>query len=322
MPRLLVRWLLVTTWAFALAGGAAAQPFAFATDTNDTDDLYRLDLATGVATLVGSTVSTDVEALALRASDGTLFGVSDDADELLTCDRLTGACTVVGSLGVSISDPGLELGCDGTLYLTSEGGGAGGGNLYRVDMGSGAATLIGALGAFDGQSLAQGAPRVTCPSGMYALDGNSDDPRLSCVDLASGTATVIGNLGVSIDGQPAMDFAADGTLWVVENQNGSDAYTVDPVTALATDAGFDIAPAGVGFDGLAIEGELCGGPSVVDVPALSIPGLAALFAGLALAGWRLLRRRPAGAEARERLREPSPVASSTTPVIPPAAISR
>jgi hypothetical protein len=293
VPSALLRRLFLASWVFTLAAGAGAQPFAFATDTNGAgEDLYRLDLATGVATLVGGTVSTDVEALALRASDGTLFGVSDDADQLVTCSPFTGVCTVLGSLGASISDPGLELGCDGALYLSSEGDdGGGGGELYRVDMASGAATLIGALGGFDGHSLAQGTPSVACPSGMYALDGNSDDPRLACVDLTSGAATVIGNLGVVIDGQPAMDFAADGTLWVVENLNGSDVYTVDPLTALATDAGFDVAPAGVGFDGLTVEGGLCGGPGVVEVPALSLPGLAALLAALALAGWQLLRRR-------------------------------
>jgi hypothetical protein len=90
-----------------------------------------------------------------------------------------------------------------------------------------------------------------------------------------------------------MDFAADGTLWVVEDLNGPDVYTVDPLTGLATEASVDVTPAGVGFDGLTIQGAQCGGPSAADVPALSAPGLAALLAGLGLAGWHLLRRLPA-----------------------------
>jgi hypothetical protein len=286
------------TWILAVAllapAGAAAQPAAFVADTEETDDLYGLDLATGTATFIGGTVAADVEGLALRG-DGVLFGISDDSDELLTCDPLTGACSAVGTLGAAISDPGLAFACDGTLFMGTEGGNdpdAPPGDLYRVDTTTGLATLVGSLlGDFDAQSIAQGPASPGCPSGMYALDGNhnADEPRLACLDLTTGAATVIGDTGVAIDGQPAVDFDAGGTLWLVENLDGSDIYTVDLLTGAATDVG-DVAPASTGFDAFAMrDGFVCPAAPAEVIPVADGLGLAGLAALLGLAGVFALR---------------------------------
>jgi hypothetical protein len=292
-----LRTCLVTA-ALLLPSGATALPFAFATDTEETNDLYRIDLGSGAATLIGDTGIADVEGLALRG-DGALFGVSDATDELVTCNPTTGACTAVGALGVGVSDPGLAFACNGTLYMSTEDPGVtveGGtpGDLYRVDTATGVATLVGSLGNdFDGHSIAQGPSSASCPSGMYALDGNGngDVPRLGCVDLTTGAVTVVGGVGVVVDGQPAIDFDANGTLWMVEDLDGSDIYTVNLTTAAATDVG-DIAPAGVGFDGLAIQGgSACLGGPAAAIPSLSGVGLGVLAALLALAGFFAMRRR-------------------------------
>lgn len=300
MPRPTWRPLLATVLiGLSSTAVAVAQPFAFAADTERSSELYRIDLATGVATLLGGTGEADVEALAIRPSDGALFGISDMSDALVLCDPETGACVPVGPLGLKVADPGLEFACDDTLFLATEGFkdlGGDSGALFQVDPASGTATLIGPLGGgFDGQSLAQSAPAPGCASGMYALDGNSADPRLGCVDLATGSVTVIGNAGIAIDGQPAMDFDENGVLWLVENFEGSDIYVIDPATGLATDVGYDVIPAGTGFDGFTIASSACTPPSALDVPVLSPSGLAVLALLLGFVAARLLRRalRPA-----------------------------
>jgi hypothetical protein len=295
----MIRYRSTNAWIVAVAllapAGAAAQPFAFAADTEETNDLYNLDLGTGTATLLGGTVAEDVEGLALR-SDGVLFGISDASDELLTCDTTTGTCSAVGSLGVSVSDPGLAFTCDGTLFMATEGGNeedAPPGNLYRVDTATGAATLVGSLlGNFDGQSIAQGPASVGCPSGMYALDGNfnGDEPRLGCVDLATGAVSVIGDTGVVVDGQPAIDFDASGVLWLVENLDGSDLYTVNVLTGAATDTG-DNSPSLIGFDALAIQERfVCQASPSAAIPTVSDLSLTGLAALLGLAGVFALRQ--------------------------------
>jgi hypothetical protein len=89
------------------------------------DKLYTINLATGVATLVGLTGSSSIQALASDSS-GALFGwaVSPSAAgqaSLLTVDPATGATTVIGNSSASIqalafSSSGVLYGCNQALY--------------------------------------------------------------------------------------------------------------------------------------------------------------------------------------------------------------
>lgn len=276
---------------FALGGSASGQiGFAVTSDEESSDpedNLFSINLATGVATAIGLTGFDDLEGLAFHPFSGVLFGVDDATEALVTCSTATGACVSVGSLGTDESDPGLAFSCDGTLYMSTEDDP---GNLYTVDTSNGTATLVGSFGSSaDGHSIAFGPATAGCPSGAFILNGNVDEPDLYCVNLANGAATLVGSLGTEIDGQPAMDFDQSGVLWVVEDDAGLDLYRVNTTTGLAVEEANNLT--GGGFDSLAIQSGFCAAQSVLEIPTASAGGLAGLVLLVSALGVRALRRR-------------------------------
>jgi hypothetical protein len=278
-----------------LATGSSAQT-AFGVDSDGGDDLYRLELSTGVGTLVGATGFNDIEGFAFAPGSGVLYGVDDSTDALVTCDTGTGACTLVGSLGLTVADPGLGFAGDGTLYMVDEGDPSG--ELYTIDTTTGAATLVGPLGgSIEGQSIAFGPTTAGCASGAFGLNPNVDPPELFCVDLATGSATLIGSFGAGVgpgDFQ-AMDFDQSGILWAVD-ETDLQVVTVDPGTGIATDAGYGLSGflSGSGPDSLAVQDGFFadgpGSPEVEPIPVLSWPTLLGLMLALGLVGALVLRR--------------------------------
>jgi hypothetical protein len=65
-----------------------------------TDSLYRINVATGAATLVGPTNATGCGAMAYNIDNHTMYMVDNDADILYTVNLTTGQATAVGSTGV------------------------------------------------------------------------------------------------------------------------------------------------------------------------------------------------------------------------------
>ena len=111
--------------------------------TLDRDDyLLRLNLATGVATRVGSATNYGISGLqgtGLAWDDTTMYMTGTDS-ALYTLDRTTGVATLVGRLGHT---PTGDLTWDGTnLYIL------GSDALYTVNRTTGAVTRVGSASAF------------------------------------------------------------------------------------------------------------------------------------------------------------------------------
>jgi hypothetical protein len=269
--------VLVATVAAFFAGEALALPFGYSVRSDLDDNMYRIDLATGAATLLGPTGFADVEGLAIGPT-GTLYGIDDATDQLLTCSTTTGACTVVGPLGVTITDMGLSFGPDGVLYMavdapTPE-------QLFRINVATGAATAIGPQGQ-DVTGLAGRAGIASCPSGVFGIGGDNTN-NLVCMNLTTGAATTIGPTGRNFsDG--GIDFdPATGVLWgVLDTAPPSEIITINPTTGAATLVG--TVSVGGGFESLAI------GP-VGAVAVLPVPLDRAALLLLALGLWWLARR--------------------------------
>lgn len=88
------RWVVfLLAVAFSGVRTTLGGPTAYVVDLND---LYRVDLSTASATLVGST-SANIEGLA-TSSAGQMFG-TDVVGRLLSINQSTGAGTVIGSTG-------------------------------------------------------------------------------------------------------------------------------------------------------------------------------------------------------------------------------
>jgi len=124
------------------------------------DTLAIIDPETLTVFPIGSIGFDDVDALAFSPS-GELFAVSMAFEALIRIDPATGAGSMVGPLTGLV---GTFLGAiafrrDGILYgIDMEDSNGGPSNLYTIDTGSGAATLVGPLGfdSVEGMTLNTG----------------------------------------------------------------------------------------------------------------------------------------------------------------------
>lgn len=175
------------------------------------DTLYRMDLATGQSTAVGPIGFADVEGLAMASDGRTLFGVSD--------------------AGVS-------------------GGGAISDLLIRIDIDSGAGTLVGPLQGLQGLG-----PGGNLDYGLaFTADGRlwlSSDTlgTLWEVSAASGVTRLVGRMDQSISGLAARS----NELYGISVDAAPRLFRIDTATAAATaigalNVGGVVADAGLDFD--------------------------------------------------------------------------
>ena len=110
--------------------------------------LYSIDPVTAAASFIGTGGGGNINSLVF-GSDGKLYGAST---ALYVFDTASGARTSIGSLGPGISSSGDLAFIDGQLYLT---GVASQDRLYRVSTSTGAATLVGSTGYSEVYGLAR-----------------------------------------------------------------------------------------------------------------------------------------------------------------------
>jgi hypothetical protein len=127
----------------------------FGTDAH-AGNLFTMDPATGIGTIVGPMDIGAVPVLALDPSTGTMYAATGGGSaDLYRFDPGTGAATLIGPTGLSDGDSLAAVGAmafraDGTLYAAVNivgNGGTGSDNLATIDTATGQATLIG---PFDG----------------------------------------------------------------------------------------------------------------------------------------------------------------------------
>ncbi len=153
--------------------------------SNPPSTLQAIDPATGATTPIGTTGFGPVTGLALDPAGTTLYGVAGNpptGSRLIRIDPATGAGTLVSDLAFEAG--GLAFGPDSALY--AGGAASEGGNLYRIALPSGAATLVGASGFASITALARYTrPAITVadiaiPEGQRTSSLAPFDVRLSC----------------------------------------------------------------------------------------------------------------------------------------------
>lgn len=197
---------------------------------NSNDTLYQIDLATRVATAVGPTGVNVVFGGLGFAQNGTLYASTTvNGNSLYTVNQGTGAFSLVGSSNLfgadtfdinPVTNEGIAWNVSGQLHTVNLATGAttfrtavsptlpgiasafdGAGNLwnvdrnldqlYRVDVNTGAATLIGALGInVSGTNLAFN----EADGFLYMVEILTANPNLYRIDMATGAATVVGSI--------------------------------------------------------------------------------------------------------------------------------
>jgi hypothetical protein len=284
--------LLAFATTLVVASAVWANPIGYSVRSDGDDNLYRIDLGTGVATQLGATGFPKIEGLALNSA-GDLFGVnpSQSNSQLVRCSTTTGQCTSVGLMGVpapSGTNAGLAFAANGSLYMALNA------IIYWVNPATGQSAPIGISGpAISG--LGSGAVSANCASGLYALGGNTNQGELFCVNTANGALTSLGTLSTaSVDAGFDGD-ATTGLLWGITNPSSATApaqvYSVNPAT-LSVSAPINVTLGGVaigGFESLAVVPTSTTSlpPAVADGTPNGIPTLstwASLLMGLLLVG--------------------------------------
>ncbi len=276
--RLLLAIALLSGLALALSPTprALALPIAYSVRSDVDDQLYQIDMATGVATAIGPTGFDDVEGLAFSCAGG-LFAVDDITDQLITINPATGAATVVGPLGIGgvgiENDFGLAFDTSGNLWLSTDAPG----NLYLVNPATGVATLVGAQGQAVTGLAFNGATGT-----LYGLGGTATD-NLVTLNPATGAATVVGPLVTVATPDGGIDFDAGGVLWGLNDAspdppnpgNPSQVFTINTATGAATVVSTVTigvgGPPAFGFEGLAMNTPCLPTPTPTFTPTTSGP---------------------------------------------------
>lgn len=205
-------------------------------------NLYTVDVATGVFTLVGApkvggTEPIGVTGLADHPTTGVLYGITAEASlnhprSLVTLDAATATATLVGPLGASGSDIAFDPAGVLFVWLPATG------QLGSIDLGTGKATPLGSPGpATQTGGLAIGA------DGRAYLAASGASGTLDVVDTRSGAITK----GPVLSGAPypaginSLTISPDGTLYAVNTNLGSPANTmlvkIDVVTGVVRQVG-------------------------------------------------------------------------------------
>lgn len=258
-------------------------------------DLYNVDPATCTVTTIGA-MGASITGLA-QAPDGTLYatestGYSDS--RLLQIDPLSGVATPVGVLNdsggtfVHGSMPDAMF-VGSTLYAWTEESD----DLTTVNTATGEVTVIGNSGVGTA-----GSGLATDSSGVTWLIPSSDS--LYTVDRGTGLATLQVALSGDVQGNiDAMAFAADGTLYAIEQVPGSPGDSGSPTRLVSVNTTTGVqtevcttAQIPVGLDAIVAASTVPVGPAAIPTAnEWMMAGLALLIAGAA--GMVVARRRAA-----------------------------
>ena len=189
----------------------------FVVDDN-TNALWSVDPATGVATRVSNQPLGVNSALGLASHGGILYVVDDNTNALWSVDPATGVATRVSNQTLGVTSAQGLASHGGVLYVVDSSTDA----LWSVDPATGVATRV------SNQGLG-----ITIPTGLtshggvlYVVDSGTD--ALWSVDPATGVATRVSNQGLGVNFPQGLA-SHGGVLYVVDS--GTDAlWSVDPAT--------------------------------------------------------------------------------------------
>ena len=193
--------------AILLSAGVAAGQSLFAVTFQGS--LYRINTATGAATLIGATGFDRLNAAAMDCS-GAVYSARGrnptlpaDVNQLIQINPVTGVGTQVCNWGAANDIRGLAFGDGDTLFAIRDNSTAD--SLCTIDLRSGVVAEIGPTGRNDLAGLS------AAPDGRLLAIGVLPPGAVYDIDPSTGMATLIGGSGP--DNQ-TVEFAGGSMAWV------------------------------------------------------------------------------------------------------------
>jgi hypothetical protein len=235
---------------FGLAFCSTANASLLGTDWANTSNLYRIDPAAGVATLIGSTGQPHLLGLVVD-TDSTIYTVTEQPDSgLWTLNPNTGAATLVGRAGMHLEEGDLTIDPVSRKMYVSDGIGD---KLYVMDKATGAVSLVGSYGV-DGRDVSG---LQFFDGKLYGLELKGSTDFLVTIDTVTALATVVGptgtNLrivaamgrdpssGITYIGGPKTNFSNDNQLYSIDLTTGAATFARDLTGVSAGISGFSVA---------------------------------------------------------------------------------
>jgi hypothetical protein len=223
--------IAATALAAALAGPAHAASDLYGTVYPSATPLYLMNQATGAATAGPATGVGGIADLASSGTTTSVWGVSESSNTLFRFDAATGA--VLGTVAVT-GAPELivSLAWDNSLdvlYGSTAASFGGFNNLYRIDPGTGAATLIGNLQIDKIYALAYN------PADKFLYGANGEVGETSYlwkIDPSSAAAIAMGALEAT--GNYDLAFRPGDNVLFMASSDSYSLYTVNPLNAVTT----------------------------------------------------------------------------------------
>lgn len=261
---------------------------AFCTNAADADLIYtmsasdgvspttlvQIDAVTGNTTVIGSTGTVNVQALAYDSANDVLYAggfVSPDFNSLsrlYTVDRNTGALTEVGGMGTTrITGLAYDRTAD-VLYGVSQVSQ----QLATVNRATGEIDLIGPLANAGAASIADAGlnGELVFAGTAPAINGVRS---FGTVSKSTGQATVVTDTGT--DRIFGMDYSpANNRLYGITAENGFNLFLFNRMTGARTLL-HELDPIGIGFSSLAVIPQSIPEPSTTFMMLVSIAALGA-----------------------------------------------
>ncbi len=193
---------------------------------------FVVDSNTGASTLVGSFGVSGVLAQTF-SPDGTLYAIYNAGNaalaHLATVNLQTGAATPVGSAaGVPLE--AMAFGPDGTLYA----GNFNTNNLYKVNLSTGVATIVGPLGFSWIMDMAWDSANNT----MYAIAAppTCTGSSLYSINLSTGSGSLVTTIPQD-NCLMALAVDSENRLLATDFMMASPLFQIDPLTGNLTNLG-------------------------------------------------------------------------------------
>lgn len=191
--------------------------------------LYRIDLSTGAATVVGPTGIPEIDGMAIRPSNKEIYGT-------LATTTSTTLYRLASEYGDALPVATIPLGnmraiafsAGDTLY-----GGTTAGRLYRINLTSGDTTYVGTANSISYSSFAfRPGTRVLWASVRPTIFGRD---RIYTVNITDGDTAYVGATGLNAI-TPHLAFHPSGTLYALigVTTQTNQIYRLDLLTAAAT----------------------------------------------------------------------------------------